>query len=59
MLYGHICRPDRSGKMYTNYQVIGTNLVAVPTHFFKVIAYEDTQSQKLLFEVKGLLNNLA
>jgi DNA/RNA endonuclease G (NUC1) len=35
--------------MYVRYQVIGTNSVAVPTHFFKVIVAE-TADQKLDME---------
>lgn len=36
-----ICRPVSDGRMFVSYQVIGTNHVAVPTHFFKVIAIEN------------------
>ncbi len=35
--------PD--GKRYVTYQVIGTNDVAVPTHFFKVITAENAYSK--------------
>ncbi|XP_069799293.1 endonuclease G, mitochondrial [Dendropsophus ebraccatus] len=31
---------EADGKMYVKYQVIGTNHVAVPTHFFKVVVLE-------------------
>ncbi|XP_077334801.1 endonuclease G, mitochondrial [Lithobates pipiens] len=31
---------EADGKMYVKYQVIGTNNVAVPTHFFKVVVLE-------------------
>ncbi|XP_072287332.1 endonuclease G, mitochondrial [Pyxicephalus adspersus] len=31
---------EEDGKMYVKYQVIGTNNVAVPTHFFKVVVLE-------------------
>ncbi|KAG8554808.1 hypothetical protein GDO81_003903 [Engystomops pustulosus] len=33
-------RMEGDGKMYVKYQVIGTNHVAVPTHFFKVVVLE-------------------
>ena len=34
-----ICRTKESGKKYVKYEVIGHNLVSVPTHFFKIVAY--------------------
>ena len=34
---------DTDGKRYVKYQVIGSNDVAVPTHFFKVILLENTR----------------
>ena len=34
------CRKEADGKLYVKYQVIGQNNVAVPTHFFKVVATE-------------------
>lgn len=37
---------EADGKRYVKYQVIGQNDVAVPTHFFKVIALEDWQGRK-------------
>lgn len=33
-------RKENDGKTYIKYQVIGASTVAVPTHFFKVIAME-------------------
>ncbi|KAL0275414.1 UNVERIFIED_CONTAM: hypothetical protein PYX00_003267 [Menopon gallinae] len=33
----YLPRVEKDGKTYVKYQVIGTNTVAVPTHFFKVI----------------------
>lgn len=33
-------RDPTSGKMFVTYQVIGQNHVAVPTHFFKIILYQ-------------------
>lgn len=32
---------DQDGKKYVKYQVIGDNNVAVPTHFFKLVALKD------------------
>lgn len=39
---GPLYLPQREvdGKMYVRYQVIGKNSVAVPTHFFKIVVYE-------------------
>ena len=34
-------RREADGKNYVRYEVIGKGLVAVPTHFFKVMAIED------------------
>ncbi|KAG9510618.1 Endonuclease G, mitochondrial, partial [Fragariocoptes setiger] len=31
---------ESDGRMYVKYEVIGSNHVSVPTHFFKVFAYE-------------------
>ena len=47
----HLFRPDKSGRLYVSYEVIGRNMVSVPTHFFKVIAYQDVHSPKLSVEV--------
>ena len=33
-------RKEDDGKTYVKYQVIGSNTVAVPTHFFKIIVGE-------------------
>ena len=35
-----VCRRESDGKSYVKYEVIGPSNVAVPTHFFKVIAME-------------------
>lgn len=35
-------RKEANGKNYVRYEVIGSNNVAVPTHFFKVVAIETT-----------------
>jgi endonuclease G len=43
--------------MYVRYQVIGTNSVAVPTHFFKVIVAE-TDEQKLDMEAYVMPNQV-
>ncbi|GIX88987.1 endonuclease G, mitochondrial [Caerostris extrusa] len=43
-------RMESDGKKYIKYQVIGRNNVAVPTHFFKVIAYEKEGS---LFDIES------
>ena len=37
---------EENGKRYVKYEVIGLNDVAVPTHFFKVITFEDWQGRK-------------
>lgn len=34
-----------NGKNYVKYEVIGANHVAVPTHFFKVLAIETNDGQ--------------
>ncbi|GAB0094883.1 Endonuclease [Sergentomyia squamirostris] len=36
----YLPRKEADGKMYVKYQVLGTNSVAVPTHFFKVVVCE-------------------
>lgn len=36
---------EDDGKMYVKYQVIGTNNVAVPTHFYKIIVGETADNQ--------------
>ncbi|XP_022125860.2 endonuclease G, mitochondrial [Pieris rapae] len=36
----YLPRKDVDGKSYVKYQVIGTNSVAVPTHFYKVVVCE-------------------
>lgn len=33
-------RKEANGKNYIRYEVIGSNHVAVPTHFFKVLVIE-------------------
>ncbi|KAH3798377.1 endonuclease G, mitochondrial-like [Dreissena polymorpha] len=41
----YLPKQESDGKMYVKYQVIGKNYVAVPTHFFKVIAIETTTGE--------------
>lgn len=38
-------RKESNGKNYVKYEVIGSNHVAVPTHFFKVLAIERTNGE--------------
>ena len=45
-------RKEPDGKLYVKYQVIGRNNVAVPTHFFKVVAIETTSGE---FELLSFL----
>ncbi|XP_033728658.1 endonuclease G, mitochondrial-like [Pecten maximus] len=41
----YLPRREADGKLYVKYPVIGPNNVAVPTHFFKVIAVENFQGE--------------
>lgn len=42
----HICfRKEANGKTYIKFEVIGSNNVAVPTHFFKVLVVEKTNGE--------------
>ncbi|XP_013788267.1 endonuclease G, mitochondrial-like [Limulus polyphemus] len=41
----YLPREEPDGKKYVKYQVIGSNNVAVPTHFFKVIVGETDQRE--------------
>lgn len=41
----YLPKKDVDGKNYVKYQVIGTNHVAVPTHFFKVVVGETIDSK--------------
>ncbi|XP_061527169.1 endonuclease G, mitochondrial isoform X4 [Phycodurus eques] len=36
----YLPRQEADGKLYVHYQVLGTNHIAVPTHFFKVLVLE-------------------
>ena len=45
-------RKDVDGKLYVKYQVIGRNHIAVPTHFFKVLAIETLSGE---FELLSFL----
>ena len=53
MLSSLICRTEKSGKAYVKYEVIGHNLVSVPTHFFKIAAYYE--GRHVIVEVCTLL----
>ncbi|KAL1123340.1 hypothetical protein AAG570_002425 [Ranatra chinensis] len=48
-------KKERDGKNYVKYQVIGSNNVAVPTHFFKVVVME-TNDGKLHMEAYVMPN---
>lgn len=39
-----VFRREEDGKTYVKYQVIGANTVAVPTHFFKIVVMETSDS---------------
>lgn len=41
----YLPRKETDGKLYVKYEVIGTNNVAVPTHFFKVVVCETKDGQ--------------
>lgn len=41
----YLPRKEDDGKTYVKYEVIGTNTVAVPTHFYKVIVGETADKQ--------------
>ncbi|XP_050316208.1 endonuclease G, mitochondrial-like [Anthonomus grandis grandis] len=41
----YLPRRESNGKMYVKYEVIGSNHVAVPTHFFKVVVGETKDGQ--------------
>lgn len=41
----YLPRREADGKLYVKYPVIGPNNVAVPTHFFKVIAVENYRGE--------------
>lgn len=51
----YLPRREDDGKLYVKYQVIGSNNVAVPTHFYKVIVME-TSDGKLEMESYVLPN---
>ena len=38
---------EENGRRFVKYEVIGPNDVSVPTHFFKVISFEDRQGGKV------------
>ncbi|XP_018328585.1 endonuclease G, mitochondrial [Agrilus planipennis] len=41
----YLPRKESDGKTYIKYQVIGSNNVAVPTHFFKVVVVESSSGE--------------
>lgn len=41
----YLPKKEVDGKNYVKYEVIGTNHVAVPTHFFKVVVCETTSGE--------------
>ncbi|GAB6031489.1 hypothetical protein CHUAL_009257 [Chamberlinius hualienensis] len=41
----YLARKESDGNLYVKYQVIGSNKVAVPTHFFKVIIGETAKHE--------------
>lgn len=45
----YLPKRESDGKMYVKYEVIGSNTVAVPTHFYKVVVCE-TEDGKLELE---------
>jgi len=53
----YLPRREDDGKMYVKYEVIGSNHVSVPTHFFKVLVGE-TVDQQLHLEAYVLPNQV-
>ncbi|XP_065081123.1 endonuclease G, mitochondrial [Ochlerotatus camptorhynchus] len=51
----YLPRKEADGKLYVKYQVLGSNNVAVPTHFYKVVVME-TADSKLEMEAYVLPN---
>uniref|UniRef100_A0A1Q3F4K6 Endonuclease n=1 Tax=Culex tarsalis TaxID=7177 RepID=A0A1Q3F4K6_CULTA len=51
----YLPRKEADGKLYVRYQVIGSNNVAVPTHFYKVVVME-TRDSRLEMEAYVLPN---
>lgn len=41
----YLPKKDVDGKTYVKYQVIGSNHVAVPTHFYKIVVGETADSK--------------
>lgn len=52
----YLPRQEADGKRYVRYEVIGTNAVAVPTHFYKVVVYETDGGKSLSMEAYVLPN---
>jgi endonuclease G, mitochondrial len=59
----YLPRDDKDGKRYVKYQVIGSNDIAVPTHFFKVLRLEkssgSTDTQAFLVPNEPITTNTA
>lgn len=53
----YLPKKESDGKTYVKYQVIGTNNVAVPTHFYKVIVV-DTPEKTLELEAYVMPNQV-
>ena len=52
LIFCFFYRKEPDGKLYVRYQVIGQNQIAVPTHFFKVVAIETMNGE---FELLSFL----
>ncbi|KAE8747146.1 hypothetical protein FOCC_FOCC006144 [Frankliniella occidentalis] len=44
----YLSQKEANGKSYVKYEVIGKNMVAVPTHFFKVVVAEDANKNFMM-----------
>lgn len=53
----YLPKKEADGKSYVRYEVIGSNNVAVPTHFYKVVVME-TSSGKLEMEAYVMPNQI-
>ncbi|XP_017019014.1 endonuclease G, mitochondrial [Drosophila kikkawai] len=53
----YLPRKEDDGKMYVKYEVIGSNTVAVPTHFYKVVVGESSD-HKLHMEAYVMPNQV-
>lgn len=55
----YMATEDKNGKLHVEYEVIGPNTVAVPTHFFKVIIVESKLPQGKPYMEAYLMPNTA